>query len=68
MSTQDIYLVVHIDEKMFICNNEEELTKVLSDAQKEKCSVTIDFIKNKERNEKLSKFYMKKFKRFLQGN
>ena len=65
MSTQDNYLIVHIDEKMIVCNNEEELTKVLTDSQKEKCSVTIDFIKNKERDEKVSKFYMKKFKRFL---
>jgi hypothetical protein len=65
MSTQDNYLVVHIDEKMFICNSEMELTKILSEAQKEKCSITIDFIKNKERDEKVSKFYMKKFKKFL---
>jgi hypothetical protein len=68
MSTQDNYLIVHIDQKMIVCNNEEELTNVLTNAQKEKCSITIDLIKNKERNDNLSKFYMKKFKRFLPGN
>jgi len=67
MSTQDNYLVVHLDEKMFICNDEQELTTVLTDAQKETYNVvTITFYKNKERNERLSNFYMKKFKRFLQ--
>ena len=60
MSNQDNYIVFIVDTQEYICNNEPELISVLQTTT-EYISREIRFFKDKQYNERISRFYNKKY-------
>jgi hypothetical protein len=60
MSEQDNYIVFIADAQEFICNNEPELISILQTTS-QLTSREIRFFKDKQYNERISRFYNKKY-------
>ena len=60
MSEQDNYIVFIADTQEFICNNESELISILQTTS-QLTSREIRFFKDKQYNERISRFYNKKY-------
>jgi len=60
MSEQDNYIVFIADTQEFICNNESELTTLIQTTS-QLTSREIRFFKDKQYNERISRFYNKKY-------
>jgi hypothetical protein len=59
MTEQVNFIIFVVDDKEYLCNNESELLAYLSNT--EYTSRKIKFFKDKEYNEKISKFYNRKY-------